>query len=190
MFIQVTGAKQPGVCLWEDDMGAHASIRPMQKGNPCRKCANHRLGILGSALLFPLLFQTGCLSPAQRVGDRGRWEPGFTRASAPPKTCLVLRRGKSFAGLTTTVREQTAAAIADIDRYSQVLSEYATQLKTLQNNNDARSADPVRTLVWNIPSASQQGALSIDPSSVAMQQGAAACSHSSLKSRGGASSKR
>lgn len=155
-------------------MGAHASIRPMQKGNPCRECARSRLGILGSALLFLLLFQTGCLSlrSVSATGAVGTWI--YARVGATKDLLLYCDAENLLAGLTTTCpREQTAAAIADIDRYSQVLSEYATQLKNLADNNDARSADPVRTLVWNIQRVSQQGALSIDPSSVAMQQGAA-----------------
>lgn len=145
----------------------------MQKGNSCRVQVGIRLRFLGLALLLLLPGLSGCLSlrSVSATGAVGTWI--FARAGSTKDLLLYCDAENILAGSTPTCsREATAAALEEISRYSQVLSDYATQLKNLADHSDLRSADPARTLVWNIQRISQQGALSIDPASVAMQQGA------------------
>ena len=156
-------------------MGAHASIRRMQKGKSLRSLdlGPARLWVCALIGLLPLL--SGCLSlrSVSATGAVGTWITA--RASATKDLVLYCDAENILAGVSasTCPRPQTEAAIEDIIKYSQVLSDYATQLKNLADSSDVRTADPVRTLVWNLQRVSSQGAVAIDPTSIAMQQGAA-----------------
>ncbi len=156
-------------------MGAHASIRRMQKGKSLRSLdlGPARLWVCALIGLLPLL--SGCLSlrSVSATGAVGTWIAA--RASATKDLVLYCDAENILAGVSaaTCPRPQTEAAIEDIIKYSQVLSDYATQLKNLADSSDVRTADPVRTLVWNLQRVSSQGAVAIDPTSIAMQQGAA-----------------
>ena len=155
-------------------MAAHASIQAMQMGNSCRTSSSHRTSYRLLLLLLAMALQTGCLSltSVSATGAIGTWIGA--RAGATKDLTLYCDAENIFAGATPTCpREQVSAAIDEISRYSQALSEYSTALKNLADYNDVRGADPVRTLVWNIQRISANGAMPIDPSSVAMQQGAA-----------------
>ena len=125
---------------------------------------------------FCSLWLGGCLSlrSVSATGIVGTWISA--RAEAVKDLLLYCDAETIFAGVYAKPpckREQVAQAVSDIAEYSKVLGEYALALRALAEHNDPRTADPVRTLVWNLQRVSSQGALSLDPSSVAMQQGAA-----------------
>jgi len=146
----------------------------MPMGNSCRKSPLFRLVSPHWLLLLLLQCASGCLSltSVSATGAVGTWIGA--RAGAAKDLRLYCEAENVFAGATPTCpMEQTAAAIEEITRYSQALTEYATQLKNLADYNDQRVADPVRTLVWNAQRVSAAGAMPIDASSVSMQQGAA-----------------
>lgn len=161
-------------------MAAHASIRRMNKGTrrvaPGSAFPHRRPWLVSTFLLFGLCLLTGCLSlrSVSATALIGTWIPA--RAPATRDLLLYCDAENLLAGLHTAApckRDEVQAALSEIEQYSKVLGEYALALKNLAEHNDYRSADPARTLVWNLQRVSSYGALSLDPASVSMQQGAA-----------------